>query len=122
MTGALRGDPQAVLAGEADDVHDVVRRGGQRDRGGMLVDGQVPGLAGVVPAGVAGHERVVVGQDGGMADSYGRVDSGWSRSATGAGAVLPAVLDATDGGAGANPLRTRISAAPRRGPARAPYP
>jgi len=56
VAGALRGDPQAAGAGEADDAGDVIRRPGQGDGGGVLVHGQVPGLAGIIPAGIAGHD------------------------------------------------------------------
>ena len=54
VAGALGGDAQAALAGELDDGDDVVGGRGDGDRGGALVDGEVPGLAGLVPVGVAG--------------------------------------------------------------------
>ena len=65
VAGALRGDPQPVRAGETDDLGDVLRAGGQRNRRGMLVHGQVPGPAGLIPAGVAGRNESRRGQDGG---------------------------------------------------------
>jgi len=111
VTGALRGDPQAVAAGEADNLGDVLRAGGQRDRGGMLVHGQVPGLAGVVPASVAGSA------DRGRGSHKADIGSSLGRS----GQVCLRVLDATDLRPGANPLRARISAAPGA-PAAARYP
>jgi hypothetical protein len=54
---ALRGDPQAVLAGEAHDGDDVLDGLRHRDRGRPLVDRQVPRLAGDVPALVAGQDE-----------------------------------------------------------------
>ena len=54
MARALSGHEQAALAGELDDGDDVVGGLGDRYGGGALVDGEVPGLAGLVPIGVAG--------------------------------------------------------------------
>ena len=45
------------VAGEVDDGDDVVDGLGERDGGGALVDGEVPGVAGVVPAGVGRGRR-----------------------------------------------------------------
>ena len=71
------GDPQAVAAGEADNLGDVLRAGGQRDRGGMLVHGQVPGPAGVVPASVAGGaDRGRGSHNGGHRKFLGSVRAG----------------------------------------------
>ena len=58
MAGALDADPEAVVAGEADGAGDVGRVVGDRDGGRMLVDGQVPGEACLVPAGVPGSMEI----------------------------------------------------------------
>ncbi len=55
VTRALAGDAQPALAGVADDSHDVPGGPGEGDGGGPLVDGQVPGPAGVVEGGVGGE-------------------------------------------------------------------
>ena len=47
---ALHRDPEAELARVFDCCDDVVDRLRQRDDGGALVDGEVPGAAGLVPA------------------------------------------------------------------------
>ena len=55
VAGALRGDPQAGLRGDADHRADLGGGAGYGDRGRALVDGDVPGQSrGVVP-GVAGQ-------------------------------------------------------------------
>jgi hypothetical protein len=51
---ALRGHAQAALVGEVDDRDHVVGRVRDRDGRGTLVDGDVPGLARLVPVDVAG--------------------------------------------------------------------
>jgi len=56
VAGALLGDPQAVRAGVTDGGYDVLNAAGQRHRGRMLIHGQVPRQAGVVPSRVAGCE------------------------------------------------------------------
>jgi hypothetical protein len=53
VPGALAGDPQAVLGGEADDRGDVLPALDEGDRLGSLVGDQVPGEARLVPVGVA---------------------------------------------------------------------
>ena len=59
VTGALDGDLQVALARVGDGGDHVVHGGGQRDDRGALVDRQVPGLAGVVPAHVVGEDELV---------------------------------------------------------------
>ena len=54
VAGALGGHEQAALTGELDDGDDVGGRRRDGYGGGALVDGEVPGLAGLVPIGVAG--------------------------------------------------------------------
>jgi hypothetical protein len=56
VPGALGGDPRAAVPGETDRVYDVLGRSGYRDRRGLLVHGQVPGLPGVFPAGIGASE------------------------------------------------------------------
>jgi hypothetical protein len=56
VTGALRRDAQPALAGEGDGGLDVRHRAGHDDGGGTLVDVEVPGVAGGVPAGVGGSD------------------------------------------------------------------
>ncbi len=60
MAGALRGDPEAVRAGEVDRGDDVVDGLRLDDGGGTLVDGQVPGLPVGVPRRVAGDGHLAV--------------------------------------------------------------
>jgi hypothetical protein len=50
VAGALRGNGEALLAGEVDDGLDVGDGLGLRDRDRPLVDGEVPRLPGGVPA------------------------------------------------------------------------
>ena len=57
VPGPLRRHAQAVLAGEADHRADIVRVGDRGNRGGVLVGGEVPGLAGEVPTLLAGHRQ-----------------------------------------------------------------
>ena len=56
VAGALRRDAQPTLAGEVDDGRDVGGALRQRDGRRPLVDGEVPSLARLVPAGVAGGD------------------------------------------------------------------
>ena len=58
MARALRGDAQAVLAGEGQRGGHVAGVLGEHDSGGVLVGGEVPGHAGGVPGRVAGDDRV----------------------------------------------------------------
>ena len=51
------GDAQPVLAGEVDDGDHVVGALRQRDRDGPLVDGEVPGLAGLSQSASPGTTR-----------------------------------------------------------------
>ncbi len=53
MPGALAGDAQVVLGGEADRLGDVVGALDEGDRLGALVGGEVPGEAHLVPVGIA---------------------------------------------------------------------
>ena len=53
---SLGGHPQAVLGRETQGDRDVVRVGGQHDRGGTLVHQQVEGSAGGIPLVVTGHD------------------------------------------------------------------
>jgi hypothetical protein len=53
VPGALRRHAQARLTGEVDHCDDVGVRARERDRGGSLVDGEVPRAPRLVPAGVA---------------------------------------------------------------------
>jgi hypothetical protein len=55
---ALRGDAQAVIAGEAHDGSDVVGRARLGDEDRALVNAEVPRQAGVVVAGVAGSVQI----------------------------------------------------------------
>jgi hypothetical protein len=52
VPGALSGDPQALVGREADRRRDVVGSRDERDRDGVLVGDQVPGVPGIVPVGV----------------------------------------------------------------------
>ena len=54
VAGRLAGDAEAVGAGVADDLDDVLGGRGHRDSGGALVDGEVPRQACLVPAGSSG--------------------------------------------------------------------
>jgi hypothetical protein len=54
VAGALRGDPELVLDGEADGRGDVRAALGEDDGCGPLVGGKVPGGASLVPVGVGG--------------------------------------------------------------------
>ena len=54
VAGPLRRHAEGVLAGEVDDRLDVGGVGGHRNRVGALVESQVPGLPGHVPAVTAG--------------------------------------------------------------------
>ncbi len=58
VAGALGGDAEAGLAGEADEGDDVIGVGGDRDVVGALVDGEVPGRPRRVPALVGGREEL----------------------------------------------------------------
>ena len=60
VAGALRGDAKPALAGEVDRRDHVVGGLGVDDRGGPLVDGEVPRLAGLVPALVARRDDLAV--------------------------------------------------------------
>lgn len=60
VAGSLRGDPQAVDACELDHGDDIGGRLDQGDGERTLVDGKVPGAAGLVPARVAGDDQVAV--------------------------------------------------------------
>ncbi len=53
MTGSLRGDPKAMRARELDDLYDIVSGLDQSDRGRPLIDGEIPGLASLVPLRIA---------------------------------------------------------------------
>ena len=55
VAGALHRDAQAAGAGEVDERLHVGGAAGSATSGGTLVDGEVPGLAGGVPAVVAGE-------------------------------------------------------------------
>ena len=55
MAGALRRHPHAGPGGRADHLGYLGRGAGEGDRGGALVDGEVPGDAGRVVPGVAGE-------------------------------------------------------------------
>ena len=57
MARPLGRDLQAVLAGELHDRDDVLLVRGQCDQLGRLLDGEVVGLTGRVPAGLAGCEH-----------------------------------------------------------------
>ena len=75
VAGALHGDPKADGARVVDGRDDVVDGLGERDRGGALVDCEVPGAARVVVAGVA-REAEDVGRGCG-ADCASGVDELW---------------------------------------------
>ena len=62
VAGALRGDPQAGLGGDADDGGDLGGGAGYGDGGRALVDGDVPRQAGGVVPGVAGQVDAAVEQ------------------------------------------------------------
>ncbi len=57
MAVALRHDPQPTRAGLADGVDDIAVVERQRHEGGALVDGEVEGATGGVPADVPGLEQ-----------------------------------------------------------------
>ena len=57
VAGALHRDPEADGARMVDGRDDVVDGRGEGDRGGPLVDGEVPGAARLVVAGVPGKQR-----------------------------------------------------------------
>ena len=85
VAGALRGDPQAGLGGDADDRGDLGGGAGDGDRGGALVDGDVPGQSGGVVPGVPGQVDAAVAQaaegGGGPVGPDGRSRrTAWSRS------------------------------------------
>ena len=61
VTGALDGDPEADGARVVDGRDDVVDGLGEGDRGGPLIDGEVPGAARLVVAGVPGKAEDVGG-------------------------------------------------------------
>ena len=61
VAGALHGDPEADGARVVDGRDDVVDGLGEGDRGGPLVDGEVPGAARLVVAGVPGEAEDVGG-------------------------------------------------------------
>ena len=68
MPGALAGDSQVVLGGEADNRGDVLAALDKGDRLGPLVGDQVPGEARLVPVGVArGGDATGDGQSGEVA-------------------------------------------------------
>ncbi len=54
VAGALGGDPQTVLGGEADRRGDVAGALGEGHGVGSLIGGKVPGRARLVPVGVVG--------------------------------------------------------------------
>ena len=60
VPGALDDDLQVALGGVVDGRDDLLDRGRQRDDGGPQVGGEVPGLPGVVPAGVVGEDVLVL--------------------------------------------------------------
>ena len=57
VAGRLRGDAQPGGAGVGDRRDDVVGVGREGDRRRMLVEQEVEGRAGVVPAGIAGEDE-----------------------------------------------------------------
>ena len=60
VAGALRRDAKPFGARERDDGRDVLGGLGHRDRGGPLVDAQVPGQTSLVPVRVARADDVAV--------------------------------------------------------------
>ena len=58
VAGALRCNAKPFGACERDDGRDVLGGLGDSDRGGPLVDREVPGQTGLVPVGVAGADDV----------------------------------------------------------------
>ena len=62
VAGALRGDAEAGVGGDADDGGDLGGGAGEGDGGRALVDGDVPGQAGGVVPGVAGQVDAAVEQ------------------------------------------------------------
>jgi hypothetical protein len=54
VSGALRRDPQPVVAREADHLRDVVGALHEGDRGGALIGGQVPSATRLVPVRIVG--------------------------------------------------------------------
>ncbi len=83
VAGALDADPQARLAGERDGGLDVGGIGRDGDRGGMLVDGEVPGEASLVPAGVGGPEDVPGERRRRAGSGRGRDGQGWRWGSSG---------------------------------------
>ncbi len=73
MAGALRRDPQTDAAGGPDHGGDVVGVAGQGDRGGPLVDGDVPRHPRLVVPGVAGEVDGAVAQSPQSGDPRGGV-------------------------------------------------
>jgi hypothetical protein len=67
----------------ADDRDDVVGRLGKRDGRGLLVDGEVPGLAGLVPADVGGEDDLVVAEPAWRPSRPERARSGVGIAVTG---------------------------------------
>jgi hypothetical protein len=61
---ALHRDPETELARVFDCCDDVVDRRRQRDDSGALVDGEVPGAAGLVPTGLTREDEDVRGRGG----------------------------------------------------------
>ena len=64
VAGRLRGDTQPHLAGVGDRRDDTLVVGGQRDRGRVLVEQEIEGGAGFIPAGVAGEQESQRGERG----------------------------------------------------------
>ena len=76
MAGALRGDAQPEVTGGVDGLDHVLDGRGADDRGGSLVDREVPCLAGDVPLGVAGADEVAVQPDAERVEAGDRVEVG----------------------------------------------
>ena len=68
MAAALGGDPQAALRGEPDDRDDVVDGLRERDRGGPLVDGEIPREASLVVAAIVREDDQAAQLVAGVAD------------------------------------------------------
>ena len=64
---ACGADPEAVLAGVAHGGDDVALVGGEDDGGRLLVDEEVEGAAGVVPARRVREDEAIRGEDGARA-------------------------------------------------------
>ena len=64
VAGRLRGDAQPDLAGIRDRRDDALVVGRQRDRGRVLVEQEVEGGTGFIPAGVAGEQEGQRGERG----------------------------------------------------------